>query len=42
MKRKLDKKKIILFIGQAVVIVGFHISCTLMLVYGVMTATTLN
>lgn len=42
MKRKLDKKKILKFLGQAVVIVGFHISCTLMLVYGVMTATTLN
>lgn len=42
MKRKLDKKKIILFIGQAVLVVGFHIFSTLMLVYGFMTATTLN
>ena len=42
MKRKLNKKKIILFIGQAVLVVGFHILWTLMLLYGFMTATTLN
>lgn len=42
MKRKLDKKKIKSFIGQTVVIVGFHILSTVMLIYGVMTATTLN
>ena len=42
MKRKLDKKKILKFFGQAVLVVAFHIFSTLMLVYGVMTATTLN
>lgn len=42
MKRKLDKKKILKFLGQVVLVVGFHILSSAMLVYGVMTATTLN
>lgn len=42
MKRKLDKNKIKLFLGQAVLTLGFYIASTGMLVYGFMTATTLS
>ncbi len=37
MKRKVKK-----LIGQAVVVISFHVMCSAMLFYGLMTATTLN
>lgn len=42
MKRKLDKRKIKIFLGQVLLILGFYLVWTVMLIYGFMTATTLN
>ncbi len=42
MKRKLDKNKIKLFVGQAVLYTTVWGIWTSMLIYGLMRATTLN
>jgi len=41
-KRRIDPNKVYLRIGQAVVLIVLHVIGTGMLIYGFMTATTLN
>lgn len=42
MKRKLDKNKICAFIGQATLVILFNAGMSVMMLFGFMTATTLN
>lgn len=42
MKRKLDKKKVLKFLGQATLVILFNVGMSAMMLYGFMTATTLN
>lgn len=42
MKRKIDINKVYKFIGQAFIFVLFNATLSCMLIYGLMTATTLR